>query len=167
MRSQIRKLAGGRPATRLQGERRLQGGHESARVLTKESCTGSELRGSVARPHFSDETTRQDARGGKSAPLPCSLRLSHRISVGRGTLKRRDCLLERFAQNPTLAIGNGVEPVDGLCARFDVELDISACSVPPRLPHYRFLLRFSRRSRSGHGFGTRRGRFPAHKTGSL
>jgi hypothetical protein len=56
-----------------------------------------------------------------------------RRSVWGIALKRGDCALEGFAQNPAFAIGNRVEPLDGLGPRLDVELDISAGAVPPWL----------------------------------
>jgi hypothetical protein len=48
-------------------------------------------------------------------------------------LKGRDCAFEGFAQNPAFAVGDGVEPIDGLGPRLDIDLDISAGAVPPRL----------------------------------
>src|ERR1022692_3116753 len=111
---------------------------------------------------------------GCNAGAPALLLLNSGISVSVTSvrsiaLKRRDRALEGFAQNPAIAVGKRVEPLDSIGSRLDVELDISTSAMPPWLARYRFPLRFLQcsRNRSGGGRERRPDRLAAHEVGSL
>src|ERR1022692_3095629 len=111
---------------------------------------------------------------GCNAGAPALLLLNSGISVSVTSvrsiaLKRRDRALEGFAQNPAIAVGKRVEPLDSIGSRLDVELDISTSAMPPWLARYRFPLRFLQcsRNRSGRGLERRPDRLAAHEVGSL